>query len=99
MSGSYALFENNTVVIGNDYIERRFSTENNKLVTTEIINKRVDGEKTLNFKKFSAEFFIAFKRKKFLGFATDFLSSTAARLSHPRVTAVPTAASTPTVTF
>ncbi len=75
MSGSYALFENNTVVIGNDYIERRFSTENNKLVTTEIINKWVDGSKTLNFKKFSAEFFVAFKRKKFLGYATDFLSS------------------------
>ena len=75
MSGSYALFENNTVVIGNDYIERRFSTENNKLVTTEIINKWVDGSKTLKFKKFSAEFFIAFKRKKLFGFATDFLSS------------------------
>ena len=53
MSGSYALFENNTAVIGNDYIERRFSTENNKLVTTEIINKWVDGSKTLKFKKFS----------------------------------------------
>lgn len=75
MSGSYALFENNTVVIGNDYIERRFSTENNKLVTTEIINKWVDGSKTLKFKKFSAEFFVAFKRKKLFGFATDFLSS------------------------
>ena len=43
MSGSYAIFENNTAVIGNDYIERRFSTENNKLVTTEIINIRFDG--------------------------------------------------------
>lgn len=75
MSGSYALFENNTAVIGNDYIERRFSTENNKLVTTEIINKWVDGSKTLKFKKFSAEFFVAFKRKKLFGFATDFLSS------------------------
>ena len=73
MSGSYALFENNTAVIGNDYIERRFTTENNKLVTTEIINKWVDGGKTLKFKKFSAEFFIAFKRKKLFGFATDFL--------------------------
>lgn len=75
MSGAYAFFENNTAIIGNDYIERRFSTENNKLVTTEIINKWVDGEKTLNFKKFSAEFFIAFKRKKLFGYATDFLSS------------------------
>lgn len=85
MSGSYALFENNAVVIGNDYIERRFSTENNKLVTTEIINKRIDGNKTLNFKKFSAEFFIAFKRKKFLGFTTDFLSSNELTLDNVNV--------------
>ena len=75
MAQSYAYFENNTAIIGNDYIERRFSTENNKLVTTEIINKRVEGSKTLRCQKFSAEFFIAFKRKKVFGFATDFLSS------------------------
>ncbi len=75
MAGAYALFENNVAIIGNDYIERRFSTENDKLTTTEIINKWIDGEKTLKFEKFSAEFFIAFKRKKLFGYAIDFLSS------------------------
>lgn len=75
MGQSYAYFENGTAIIGNDYIERRFSTEGNKLRTIEITNKRIDGNKKLVFQKFSAEFFIAFKRKKLLGFATDFLSS------------------------
>lgn len=75
MSGAYVYFENDTAIIGNDYIERRFSTENNRLVTTEIVNKRIDGKKVLKFRPFSAEFFIAFKRKKLFGYATDFLSS------------------------
>ncbi len=75
MGQSYAYFENGTAIIGNDYIERRFSTEGNKLRTNEITNKRIDGYKKLVFQKFSAEFFIAFKRKKLLGFTTDFLSS------------------------
>ncbi len=75
MSGAYAYFENDTAIIGNDYIERRFSTKNNRLVTTEIVNKRIDGGKALKFQPFSAEFFIAFKRKKLFGYATDFLSS------------------------
>ena len=44
---AYAYIEDNQVVIGNDYIERRFSTKNNRLTTTEIINKRIDGEKVL----------------------------------------------------
>ena len=83
MAGSYAFFEDKTVIIGNDYIERRFSTENDKLVTTEIINKRTN--KTLKFKQFSAEFFIAFKRKKFFGYATDFLSSNELTLDNVNV--------------
>lgn len=75
MSQAYAYFENNTAIIGNDYIERRFSTKDNRLTTTEIVNKRIDGEKTLKVKAFSAEFFIGFRRKKMFGYTTDFLSS------------------------
>lgn len=75
MSQSYAYFEDNLAIIGNDFIERRFSTVNDKLVTTEIINKRLDDKKSVKFRKFSAEFFIAFKRKKLFGYTTDFLSS------------------------
>lgn len=71
---AYAYIEDNQVVIGNDYIERKFSTKNNCLVTTEIINKR-DGEKTLKFKNYSAEFVIAFKVKNLIGSSTEFLSS------------------------
>lgn len=75
MSGAYAYFENDSAIIGNDYIERRFSTKDNRLTTTEIVNKRIEGEKTLKFKQFSAEFFIGFRRKKTFGYTTDFLSS------------------------
>lgn len=75
MPQSYVYFENETAVIGNDYIERRFSTKDNRLATTEIVNKRIDGEKILKFKSFSAEFFVGFRRKKTFGYATDFLSS------------------------
>ena len=75
MSKAYVYFENNVAVIGNDYIERRFSTKDNHLTTTEIINKRIDGEKVLKFKSFSAEFFVGFKRKKLFGYTTDFVSS------------------------
>ncbi|MBR4890655.1 MAG: hypothetical protein IKU15_05140, partial [Clostridia bacterium] len=75
MSGAYAYFENNTAIIGNDYIERRFSTKNNRLVTTEIINKRIKGKKVVKFNEFSAEFFVAFKVKKIFGYKTEFLSS------------------------
>lgn len=71
---AYAYIEDNQVIIGNDYIERRFSTKNNCLTTTEIINKR-DDEKTLKFKNYSAEFVIAFKVKKMIGSSTEFLSS------------------------
>ncbi len=72
---AYAYIEENEVVIGNDYIERRFSTKDNQLVTTEIINKRIDGEKSLKFKNYSAEFIVAFKVKKFFGDSDEFLSS------------------------
>ena len=75
MSGAYAYFENDTAIIGNDYIERRFSTKDNCLVTTEIINKRITGEKSIKFDDFSAEFFVAFKVKKLFGYKTEFLSS------------------------
>ncbi len=75
MSQAYVYFENDTAIIGNDYIERRFSTKDNRLTTTEIINKRIEGKKSLKFKKFSAEFFVGFKRKKVFGYTTDFLSS------------------------
>lgn len=75
MSGAYAYFENDTAIIGNDYIERRFSTKDNRLVTTEIINKRITGEKSVKFDDFSAEFFVAFKVKKLFGYKTEFLSS------------------------
>ena len=39
--------EGNTVTIGNDAIERTFSTADKKLSTTEIVNKRTDGEGTV----------------------------------------------------
>ena len=75
MSNVYAYFVDNSVVIGNDFIERRFSTENNRLITTEIINKRTETEKSIKFKPSSAEFIVAFKIKKFIGYSTAFLSS------------------------
>ncbi len=85
MSGAYAYFENNTAIIGNDYIERRFSTKDNRLVTTEIINKRIKGEKTVKFDDFSAEFFVAFKVKKLFGYKTEFLSSNSLQLDKVNV--------------
>ena len=72
---AYAYVEENKVVIGNDYIERIFSIKNHHLTTTEIINKRIDGCKSLKFKNYSAEFIVAFKVRKALGSATEFLSS------------------------
>lgn len=85
MLQAYAYFENDTAVIGNDYIERRFSTKDNRLTTTEIVNKRIDGEKTLKVKNFSAEFFIGFKRKKLFGYTTDFLSSNELKVKNVNV--------------
>lgn len=75
MAGVYAYFEENSVVIGNDYIERRFSTKNNRLNTTEIVNKRTVEEKSIKFMSGSAEFVVVFKLKRFLGYSTAFLSS------------------------
>ncbi len=85
MSGAYAYFESNTAIIGNDYIERRFSTKDNRLVTTEIINKRISGEKSVKFDDFSAEFFVAFKVKKLFGYKTEFLSSNSLELDKVNV--------------
>lgn len=85
MSGAYAYFENNTAIIGNDYIERRFSTKDNRLVTTEIINKRINGSKSVKFDDFSAEFFVAFKVKKLFGYKTEFLSSNSLELDKVNV--------------
>ena len=85
MSGAYAYFENNTAIIGNDYIERRFSTKDNRLVTTEIINKRINGGKSVKFDSFSAEFFVAFKVKSFFGYKTEFLSSNSLELDNVNV--------------
>ena len=85
MTGAYAYFENDTAIIGNDYIERRFSTKDNRLVTTEIINKWINGEKSVKFNAFSAEFFVAFKNKKMLGYKTDFLSSNSLELDKVNV--------------
>ena len=48
----YAYVEEQKVVIGNDYIERIFSIKDNHLTTTEIINKRIDGQKSLKFKNY-----------------------------------------------
>ncbi len=72
---SYALVENDVVIIGNDFIERKFSIKDNHIVTTEIVNKRIDGGKSIKFKSYSAEFIVAFKEKGFLRDKTVFLSS------------------------
>ena len=83
--GAYAYIEEDKVIIGNDYIERQFSTKDDRLVTSEIINKRIDGEKSLKLKKHSAEFIVAFKKKKLIGYATDFLSSNNLKLDSVNV--------------
>lgn len=85
MAGAYAYFEKDTAIIGNDYIERRFSTKDNRLTTTEIINKRIDGGKSVEFNSFSAEFFVAFKNKRLFGYKTDFLSSNSLELDNVNV--------------
>ena len=83
--GAYAYIEEDKVIIGNDYIERRFSIKDDQLVTSEIINKRIDGEKSLKFKNYSAEFIVAFKKKKLIGYATEFLSSNNLKLDSVNV--------------
>ena len=82
---AYAYIENDKVIIGNDYIERRFSIKDNQLTTTEIINKRIDGEKSIKFKNYSAEFIIAFRVKKTFGYTTEFLSSNNLKLDNVNV--------------
>ncbi len=85
MPHSYVYFENDVAIIGNDYIERRFSTKNDKLSTLEIINKRIPNTETLKFNSFSAEFFIGFKIKKLFGYSTEFLSSNSLTLDNVNV--------------
>lgn len=82
---AYAYIENDKVIIGNDYIERRFSIKDNQLTTTEIINKRIDGEKSIKFKNYSAEFVVAFRVKKTFGYTTEFLSSNNLKLDNVNV--------------
>lgn len=82
---AYAYIEDDKVIIGNDFIERRFSIENKQLVTSEIINKRIDGEKSIKFKKYSAEFIVAFRVKKIIGHSTEFLSSNNLKLDSVNV--------------
>lgn len=75
MGKSYAFIENGAAIIGNDFIERRFSTENAKLITTEIINKRAGEKAQIKFKSFSAEFFVGFQVAGRFAPKTIFLSS------------------------
>ena len=42
---AYAYIEKDEVIIGNDYIERRFSTKDNILITKDIVNKRIENQK------------------------------------------------------
>lgn len=82
---AYAYIENDKVIIGNNYIERRFSIKDNQLTTTEIINKRIDGEKSIKLKNYSAEFIVAFRVKKTFGYTTEFLSSNNLKLDNVNV--------------
>ncbi len=82
---AYAYIEKDEVIIGNDYIERRFSTKDNHLITVDIVNKRIENQKKIVFKSFSAEFIIAFRFKKFLGYMTEFLSSNSLELDNVNV--------------
>ena len=82
---AYAYVENDKVIIGNDYIERRFLIKDNQLTTTEIINKRIDGEKSIKFKSYSAEFIVAFRVKKTIGYKTEFLSSNNLKLDNVNI--------------
>lgn len=47
-----------TIVIGNGYISREFSVENNKVKTTSIVNKRTDGGNTIFTPKNGSEEFV-----------------------------------------
>ncbi len=82
---AYAYIEDDKVIIGNEYIERRFSIKEDHLVTTEIINKRIDDEASIKFKNYSAEFIVAFKVKKLIGHSVEFLSSNNLKLDNVNV--------------
>ena len=75
MANVYAYSRDDKIVIGNDFIERRFSSLNDKLRTEEIVNKRASGTETLVLSSFSAEFFIGFKIKGRFRDKTEYLSS------------------------
>lgn len=75
MANVYAYSRDDRIVIGNDFIERRFSSMGDKLRTVEIVNKRAPGTEPLTLTSFSAEFFIGFKTKGVFREKTEFLSS------------------------
>ena len=75
MPKAYIYSDDDLLVIGNDYIERQFSTCDNHLHTEKIVNKRIKGEKALDFSSFSSEFFVGFSNRKRIGGKTEFLSS------------------------
>lgn len=75
MGKAYVMIQNNKVCIGNDYIERVFSIENNKVRTTEIRNKRIGTEKCLKCLMGSSDFCVGFRKKKFIGEKTEFVFS------------------------
>lgn len=75
MTNVYAYSNDDLIVIGNDFFERKFSSKDDKLSTVEIVNKRIKGTETLALTSFSAEFFIGFKTKGLFRDKTEFLSS------------------------
>ena len=75
MAKVYAYSRDDRIVIGNDFIERRFTASNDKLRTEEIVNKRIDGGLSLKLTSFSAEFFIGFKTQGKFRDKTEYLSS------------------------
>ncbi len=75
MSKAYAYSEENNIVIGNESVERKFITENDKLRTVEIINKCIGEGLSLKLSSFSAEFFIGLKTKGLFRDKIEFLSS------------------------
>ena len=85
MGNSYAFIEDNKVVIGNDFIERVFSTENNRVVTTEIVNKRIDGSEKIALQRGTAEFYVGIRYRKLIGETTRFICSNDVELSKVNV--------------
>lgn len=75
MAKIYAYSRDDKIVIGNDCIERRFVSSEDKLRTEEIVNKRIDGGLSLKLSSFSAEFFIGFKTEGKFRDKTEYLSS------------------------